>query len=141
MFGKKGDTGAGGKKIDTVIGKDTEVTGKLVASGAVRVEGRLEGEILATSDVVVGETARIEAQVTARNVTIAGEVYGNIEASGRLEIVPTGRLIGDVRVAFLAVDDGAFFKGQCEMIREGDSGKQLASQMSQGPGDGRKAEE
>ncbi|HHV62985.1 MAG TPA: polymer-forming cytoskeletal protein [Firmicutes bacterium] len=103
--------------IDTLVGKDTEFEGKLTASGTVRVDGRFRGEIDTTGDLIVGEGGMVAAGVRAKNVVIAGHVEGNVEADGRLEIVPSGRLYGDVKVATLVIEDGAIFKGACEMTR------------------------
>ncbi|NPV53117.1 MAG: polymer-forming cytoskeletal protein [Firmicutes bacterium] len=110
------------KGVDTVVGKDTEFEGKLVASGAVRIDGRLRGEIDTTGDLIIGEGGMVAAAVRAKNVVIAGHVEGNVVADGRLEIVPSGRLYGDVKVATLVIEDGAIFRGACEMTRP-DSGE------------------
>ncbi len=117
MFGKRPEA-VQPKGVDTIIGRETQITGRLVAGGTIRVDGRVEGEIETDGDVVVGEPGKVAASIRARNVTIAGEVQGNIHAAGRLELVPSGKLYGDVEVAILAIEDGAIFKGMCEMIAE-----------------------
>lgn len=136
MFGKRPEA-VQPKRVDTIIGKDTQVTGRIVAAGTIRIDGRVEGEIETDSDVVVGEPGRVVASIHARNVTIAGEVQGNIHAEGRLEIVPSGKLYGDVKIAVLAIEDGAIFKGMCEMIMEDARpkllpGKTAAPELPQG---------
>ncbi len=117
MFGKRPEP-AQPKKVDTIIGKETQIAGHIVATGTIRVDGRVEGDIAADGDVIVGESGRIVASIRARNVTVAGEVQGDVYAGGRLEIVPSGKLYGDVRTAVLAIEDGAIFKGMCEMITD-----------------------
>lgn len=108
---------SGNKKIDTIIGKDTVVKGRVDSEGAIRIDGRFEGEIYTSSDLVVGEAGNILAtRIEAKNICIAGEVHGNIVARGKLELVPTGKLYGDVQMAVLVVEDGAVFQGQCEML-------------------------
>lgn len=102
-------------KIETIIGKETEFKGTLNSSGAIRIDGRVEGEIHHRGDLVVGEGGIVWAHIKARNVTIAGEVKGNIEAEGRLEIVTTGKLFGDIKVENLIIGDGAVFRGMSEM--------------------------
>ncbi|MGE5572505.1 MAG: bactofilin family protein [Bacillota bacterium] len=115
MFGKRPAEPSQPRRVDTIIGKDTRIEGRLEAAGTIRIDGRIDGEIEADGDVVIGEPGRLVASVHARNITIAGEVQGNVYAEGRLEIVPTGKLYGDVKVAVLAIEDGAVFKGSCEM--------------------------
>lgn len=118
MFGKRPEA-VQPKRVDTILGKETQVTGRLVVTGTIRIDGRVEGEIEADGDVVVGEPGRVVASIRARNVMIAGEVQGNVQAEGRLEIVPSGKLYGDVKISVLAIEDGAIFRGTCEMIMEG----------------------
>ncbi|NLG80065.1 MAG: polymer-forming cytoskeletal protein [Firmicutes bacterium] len=115
MFGKRPAESPHPRRVDTIIGKETRISGRIEAAGTIRIDGRVDGEIEADGDVVVGEPGRLVASIHARNVTIAGEVQGNIHAEGRLELLPTGKLYGDVKVSVLAIEDGAIFKGACEM--------------------------
>ncbi len=114
----------GTDRVETIIGKETVFTGKLVASGTLRVDGRVEGEIISQGDVVVGEGGQVTAQIQARNLLLAGRVKGNVTANGRLEIAATGRLEGDVQVGGLVVEDGAVFLGNCSMTKTGEGASQ-----------------
>lgn len=102
-------------KVNTLIGVGTEIKGNVKATGGIRIDGRVEGEILHDGDLIVGEEGVVEAGIKTRNATIAGEVRGNIEASGRVEIVSTGKVFGDIVVATLIVNEGAIFDGHCQM--------------------------
>lgn len=115
MFKKGTGGGPSLDKVDTIIGKGTEFKGTLSSSGVIRVDGRFEGEILHRGDLVVGETGFVTANIKARHVTIAGEVRGNVEAEGKLELITSGRLFGDIKVAALVIGDGAVFRGSSEM--------------------------
>lgn len=115
MFGKKQSEAINLDRVDTIIGKDCELKGTLQASGVIRIDGRLQGDIIHSGDLVIGENALIIASIKARNVTVAGEVRGNIDAEGRLELVPTAKLYGDIRVGNLVIADGAVFRGSSEM--------------------------
>lgn len=114
-MGKKNQENISTRRIDTVIGKDTMVKGRIDAEGSLRIDGKYEGEIVTAGDLVVGETGVVNADIEAKNISIAGEVRGNVIARGKLELIPTGRLYGDVKMAVLVVEDGAVFHGQCEM--------------------------
>ncbi|MCF6096272.1 polymer-forming cytoskeletal protein [Thermovorax subterraneus] len=103
--------------VDTLIGKGTEIKGTVKATGVLRIEGRVEGELESTGDIIVTETGVVNAQLKARNAVIAGEVNGNIFLSGKLEIKSSGKVLGDLRVEGMIVEDGAFFQGRCEMDR------------------------
>ena len=100
---------------ETVISHNTSFTGVLKADGAVRVYGTLDGEIETTGSVVVGKAARVEANITGKDVGIAGTVVGNVIAQGRLEIYSGGRVLGDITSSSLKISDGAIFVGQCIM--------------------------
>ncbi len=123
MFSKKQQPPANIKnleKVDTVIGKDTEIKGEVRGMGTIRIDGKIEGEINVQGDIVVGETSKIVADITARNVTAAGEIIGNINADGKLEIIEKGKVRGDIKVASLVINDGAIFDGKSQMAEDGD---------------------
>ncbi|MBM7867754.1 cell shape determination protein CcmA [Heliobacterium gestii] len=112
MFGRKKEGNATAvDRIDTVIGRESLITGTLKATGTVRIDGQFSGEIVGKGDIIIGETGRVEATIESRNVIIAGTVHGNIDASGRLEIASTGRLYGDLTATSLIIDEGAVFHG------------------------------
>ncbi len=118
MFGRKGEAGRetpAGEKIDTLIGSDCRIQGTLQARGSLRVDGQVEGEIVAGGDVFVGKGGLVTAGIKARNATVAGEVKGNVEAEGTLELLAGGHLEGDVVVGKLSVAPGANFDGACHM--------------------------
>lgn len=109
-------------RIDTIVGKETTFVGKLISNGTLRIEGRLEGEIEGKGDVIIGETGLVQANIKARHLTLAGEVKGNLDLTGKLELTPTARLYGDIRVESLIIGDGAKFAGNSTMI--GSQGEQ-----------------
>ncbi len=113
VFGKKDAPNF--DKVDTILGKDCRFKGTLNSNGSVRIEGQFEGEILHEGDLVIGEKARVVADIKARHLLIAGEVRGNVEAEGKLELLPTAQLYGDIKVGNLVVADGAIFQGTSEM--------------------------
>lgn len=103
------------KKIDTLIGKETVMNGKLEAKGIIRIDGNYEGEINTESDVIIGENAVVKAKVKCSSLTLAGRLEGSIKAENKLDIRSTGVLNGDASAAVLAVEEGAFFNGNCRM--------------------------
>jgi cytoskeletal protein CcmA (bactofilin family) len=105
-------------RVDTIIGKETEFKGTIKSHGVLRIDGRVEGEIIHQGDLVVGAGGVVVANLHARNVTIAGEVKGNVDADGRLDLVASARLTGDVRVNHLVIEEGAIFLGTSAMRSE-----------------------
>lgn len=105
----------GTEKILTIIGKDTVIAGTLQGGGPLRIDGRVQGEVDIEGDVIVGESAVIEASMKGKNIQVAGRVTGGITATGCLEIMASGIVEGDVVVQTLQVADGAVLHGNCKM--------------------------
>lgn len=99
----------------TVIAHDTMWKGEIQSNGTVHVHGRLEGAIRANRDVYVAEEADVDATITATNVVIAGLVKGTIRCESRFEVLPTGRVSGDILAPTLVVHEGATVTGQFRM--------------------------
>ncbi|MDO8513079.1 MAG: polymer-forming cytoskeletal protein [bacterium] len=111
----------------TIIGADVKMIGSLKDSGSIIINGHAQGEIFSDDCVFVGEQAHIEGPIFAKDVIICGKVDGEIKASERLEIAPTGKINGRIEAKILSVSPGAFFIGQCKMT-ESDALEELASE-------------
>ena len=105
-------------QINAFLGKDTEFKGKLSFTGAVRIDGRLDGEIITEGSLIVGETAVIESDIRASHITISGEVHGNIVAKNRIEIHAPGRVFGNIEAPTITIEEEAVFEGNCQMQRQ-----------------------
>ena len=101
--------------VETVLGRGTEFKGDLKSSASVRVDGRLEGSLQTSGDLIVGESGVLVANVEAASIMVAGEVQGQVKASARLEIAPTGRIRGDVETPVLVINEGGRLDGRCAM--------------------------
>ena len=102
-------------KPETIIGPTTSLQGHLKAEGTMRIDGGVEGAIEAGGNVLVGQGGRVQGNVSGQNVLVAGVVKGNILAAQRLEIVATGRVLGDITVRALLIEEGGLFRGQSIM--------------------------
>lgn len=99
----------------TVIAHDTIWKGEIQSQGTVHVHGRFEGAINAKNDVYVAEEADVDATITAANVVIAGLAKGTVRCTARFEVLPSGRVSGDVMAPTLVVHEGANVSGQFRM--------------------------
>lgn len=118
MFGKKNEViSVSSDKVDTIIGKNTVLTGTIKAVGIFRVDGSIEGDIESKGDVVIGESGKVTGNVIAKQIVIAGEIRGNVKADDILEILSEGKLFGDISVGKLIINDGANFEGKCQMTK------------------------
>jgi cytoskeletal protein CcmA (bactofilin family) len=89
--------------------------GTLRADGSIQIFGRVQGDVSATDEIYVAEGAVVDARVSARTVIIAGTVSGTVECTGRLEVLPTGHVSGDVTSPTLVVHEGATVEGDLKM--------------------------
>ena len=103
-------------QAETVIGPTTNFKGSVQNDGGLRVEGVFEGLVETGGNFIIGEEAKVIADVVAYNVSVAGSVKGNVKAN-RVEILSTGRIWGNITVKSFLVDEGGFIRG--EIIMEG----------------------
>jgi cytoskeletal protein CcmA (bactofilin family) len=104
-----------GAAIETIVGKTCQVTGDITAKGTIRVDGRVEGHVISSETVVVGEDASVKGDIEGKNVIIGGKVTGDVSASIKLEILSSGELYGDIKTPKLIIAEGVVFEGTCEM--------------------------
>jgi len=104
-----------GAATDLLLGRGVRFEGKLTFAGTVRIDASFVGTIVTSDVLVVGEAARIDANITCGTIVVHGEVNGNIQAKAGVEILGTAKVRGDVEKAVLVVEKGAFFHGASRM--------------------------
>lgn len=102
--------------IETIIGASVRVEGDLIGKNNMKIYGQVAGKVKTKSDIFIEESASIEADVEAVNVTISGTVDGSVKATERLEIQKSGKISGDIAAKILSIATGASFSGQCNML-------------------------
>lgn len=100
---------------ETVVGPSVKIQGDLNSEGNIRIEGAVAGKVITTQNVMVGEAAKIAADIHAGSAVVAGEVLGNLKITSNLVLQATARVKGDIACAILRVEDGAQFSGKCSM--------------------------
>ncbi len=101
-------------KIETVIGPNCRMTGTLQSDGGIRIEGIFEGTLQTTGNLIVAESAKVVAEVQAYNVTVSGQMKGNVTAN-KVEITESGKVWGDLSVNSLLLHEGAYLRGSTNM--------------------------
>lgn len=109
------------KDIKAYLGDDTVFSGTLSFSGAVRIDGKMDGEINTDDTLIIGENGVLEAKINAGTVICRGKIKGTIKASKRVEIYTNGEVVGSISAPALLVENGAIFDGNCDMT--GNDGK------------------
>jgi cytoskeletal protein CcmA (bactofilin family) len=104
----------GGSNVVSLGPRDI-LQGRLEIQGDLRIAGNVEGDLKASGDVSIESGATIQAAIEGANVSVRGQVTGNVTARKRLTLGGSGHLQGDVRVARLTVEDGATLNGNVTM--------------------------
>lgn len=99
----------------TIIGKGLVVRGQFFGEGNLQVGGQLEGRIDLSGTVLILEGAKVQADISATEITVAGVVWGNLAAVGKAEVSATGQLLGDVRCKAMIIREGAVVNGSVNM--------------------------
>jgi cytoskeletal protein CcmA (bactofilin family) len=104
--------------FETIIGKSCEIKGGLTSMGGIRVDGKVEGNVISEDSVTVGENAVIKGNIQGTSVIIGGKVSGDVAAKIKLEITPTGKIYGDIKTPKIAMAEGVVFQGTCDMEKD-----------------------
>jgi cytoskeletal protein CcmA (bactofilin family) len=107
------------EEAETIIGTGVRVEGTFSAVGNVIVKGQLVGSLETESDVAVRESGVIEANLKAKNSSIAGEIKGNLDVVEKIELASTAKVLGDINCRVLAIEEGAILNGRCRVGGEG----------------------
>ena len=107
-----------------VIGPKTKISGEISGDEDVLVEGQIEGEIRISRDLRVGAGGIVKAKVAAQSIIVSGEVVGDCEATGRVELQSTGKLTGNIRAPKIVIAEGAMFRGNSDMSGKKDERKE-----------------
>lgn len=100
-----------------VLGGGMALRGEISGEGDFHIYGRFEGEIDVSGQVVVAEAAQVDANINASAIVIAGRVRGNLSASTRLDILPTGVLTGTLKAGSFSAAEGSSVKGEIWLER------------------------
>ncbi|MFZ3065470.1 MAG: polymer-forming cytoskeletal protein [Nitrospirota bacterium] len=114
---KEGETGlTGTEEIIAFLGKGTEFKGVLSYEGTVRIDGKVEGEIITKGTLVVGESAVINAEVAVGTLVCGGKITGNINSKDKAHLLAPATIIGTIKTPVLIIEEGVRFDGKCDML-------------------------
>jgi cytoskeletal protein CcmA (bactofilin family) len=101
------------------IGKAVKINGQIFSKEDLYVDGDVEGTIeLAENKLTIGPSGRVQAGIKAREVVVLGAIQGNVEAMDRLDIRKDAKLVGDIKTARIIIEDGAYFKGSIDIVKQ-----------------------
>lgn len=100
-----------GSNAPSILSRDLVITGEISTDGDVQIEGRVEGNVKATT-LTIGEKGSVNGKITAGKVLIRGKVTGKINAT-TIEMAETANVLADLVQDHLTIANGAFFDGKC----------------------------
>jgi cytoskeletal protein CcmA (bactofilin family) len=104
---------------ETLISEGTVFKGTYRTEESIRIGGKVHGEVASKRTIFVEAQAKVRAKVIGMQVTVAGQIDGRIVCTGRVELLPTARVTGDIAAGTLIMQEGAFFEGQLKMDSQG----------------------
>lgn len=109
------DTRGGGPAI---LGKSVVVKGQIFGREDLTIDGEVEGTVeLQEHRLTVGPNGKVLASVKAREVVVIGTLHGNVETRDKIVIRKDAKLVGDIKTARIEIEDGAYFKGNIDIVR------------------------
>jgi len=90
--------------IQTIVGRDSQLSGIINTENAIRIEGGFSGEINSQGTVYIGLNSTVKANINALKVVVAGEILGDVEVVDSIEIFSTGKIIGNITGKKLIVE-------------------------------------
>jgi cytoskeletal protein CcmA (bactofilin family) len=102
------------------LGKSFKFKGDIIGSEDIYIDGEVEGTIQLPNQVVtVGPNGHVHADIQARELLVQGKVKGNAKAQDRIEVARSGSVLGDLSMARISIQDGAFIQGRVDIRTAG----------------------
>lgn len=117
--------------INTIIGAGSGVSGDVKANGFIRVDGDIDGNLESSGNVIVGNKARINGNITALSSVVGGIVLGDIYAPNGIKLLSSSAVIGDIYTKNLEIGENVVFHGHCIALKNEEEFEQAAKLYSE----------
>lgn len=105
----------GDGSLNGFLDQGSHFKGELSFEDTLRIDGKFEGTIRSANQLIIGETAEVDADIQVGSVSIDGTVRGTVVAKSRIEIHPHGKVFAQLKAPVLKIEEGALFQGACTM--------------------------
>src|SRR4051812_8065059 len=103
---------------NAVLGKSVIVKGQIFSREDLTIDGEVEGTVeLQEHRLTIGPNGKVNASVKARELVVLGTIQGNVETTDKIDIRKDAKLLGDIKTARIVIEDGAYFKGNIDIVR------------------------
>lgn len=104
-----------GGSLNGFLDRGSHLHGDLAFEETFRIDGKFEGKIRSGNELILGETADVDAEVEVGSISINGTFRGTIRAQDRIDLLPHARVFADLTTPTLRIEEGARFEGSCQM--------------------------
>lgn len=104
-------------KTVTTFGSETNFTGNLTFKTSLKICGEFKGNIKTEGYLEIAPEAKVEAEIEAGSIKIAGMLKGNINKSDKVVLINPAQMYGNITTKVLKIEDGVIFQGECKMSR------------------------
>lgn len=104
--------------INTIIGSGSGISGDVHANGFIRVDGDIDGNLDSTGNIIIGDKARINGNITAVSTVVSGIVIGDIFAPKGIKLLSSSAVIGNISTCHLEIEENVIFHGHCIALKE-----------------------
>jgi cytoskeletal protein CcmA (bactofilin family) len=115
---KKGSGTPEQAEITAFLGKGTEFKGVLSFEGTIRVDGKVEGEIISKDTLIASDGAILQGEISVGTIILSGRIIGNINAGQKVHLLAPANVQGNIKTPKLIIEEGVTFDGKCEMAGE-----------------------
>lgn len=129
MFNSKTKAGEAPVGSATIIGAGTTITGDIISSGDIRIDGTLVGNVKSKARVLIGQDGIVEGDVMGQNADITGKVTGSVKVQELLQLRGKSIVAGEIYTGKLEVEPTASFNGSCHMGTAGASVVELTPEL------------
>ena len=104
-----------GTTLNGFIDRGSHFSGELTFEETFRIDGRFEGKIRSGSELILGDSAEVSAEIEVGRLSVNGTLRGSVHAFERIELLARSRVYADLSAPVLKVEEGAFLQGSCKM--------------------------
>jgi cytoskeletal protein CcmA (bactofilin family) len=107
-----------GATLNGFLDKGSHLKGELFFEETFRIDGKFEGKIPGGSELILGDSAEVDAEIHVDRISINGSLKGSVHATERIEMHQSARVSADLQTPVLLIEEGAYFQGSCDMTKQ-----------------------
>jgi len=101
---------------NSLIGEGAIFEGKFFVSGSFRIDGHFEGQLKVTDHLFISPVGKLKTDtVYAKTIAVAGIFMGNIEVTEEVQLLSTGRILGNIKAPKLIIEPGVVVQGTIDI--------------------------